>query len=431
MVFFETQGFGCGSFGNDESLVVGIDLEGFDTQDAFTSHSFRVKTYMGFGPNCTGMGSDFGQGLRGADLGAYPENKDGTLRVASVKIPGGPTLIGQRSIAGHSVVVLKGTNVTSQKTPPEVLGCCVVGFADLDKLSQGDSSPSTSFTPSTSDQQPSNLKDQGSSGPRQSYPPNTFRSSSDPNSNLPIDLSSKTSRIDSILPSSIQSNFKAPEAPRFQDIFGLQGGESPLGKSGFGSAFGPSPDSNKNKFSDLFFKDTDIRNFKKDATITAEEKKSLKENAADDTSDKGKGRKGSGRRRGDGRSQSSRAANGDNPDNGNYLSSRPSRFGNRSGKSGGQAADSGSSDQSGAADPPPAGQPQAPSAPGGSGTNPPVGNNPGTPNEGASGGSGVNPAPPSVDGGKTGQKRGSEAFSVEKRMEDENPVMNEARGNKS
>ena len=62
--FFVTQGFGCSSFGDDEGLHVQIDLQGFDPQDGITSHNFRIKSYAGLLPNCTGMGPDYGQGLR-------------------------------------------------------------------------------------------------------------------------------------------------------------------------------------------------------------------------------------------------------------------------------------------------------------------------------------------------------------------------------
>jgi hypothetical protein len=71
-----------------------------------------------------------------------------------------------------------------------------------------------------------------------------------------FDLSGKTSKVDSVLPESIAQKFQAPEPPKFQDIYGLNTGESPLGKSGYGNAVKPYQGS---ALANNFFEDKDIK----------------------------------------------------------------------------------------------------------------------------------------------------------------------------
>ena len=71
-----------------------------------------------------------------------------------------------------------------------------------------------------------------------------------------FDLSGKTSRVDSVLPDSVTGRFQAPEPPRFQDIYGLDSGDSPLSRSGYGNTVRPSRGS---KLSRMFFQDQDVK----------------------------------------------------------------------------------------------------------------------------------------------------------------------------
>ncbi|KAK7503250.1 hypothetical protein BaRGS_00005515, partial [Batillaria attramentaria] len=144
-------GFGCSSFGNGNGLHMQVDLQGFDPKDVYTSHTFRVKSYAGLMPDCGGMGPDYGRGLQGSDLGTYAEGDGGVIQINDVRLQNGPTIVGQQSILGRSIAtlggkrsdsfmrkirqfgplcvyppVLKGSQDRFQRSPPEVLGCCII-----------------------------------------------------------------------------------------------------------------------------------------------------------------------------------------------------------------------------------------------------------------------------------------------------------------
>ncbi|XP_070191456.1 pro-resilin-like [Littorina saxatilis] len=171
ILFQEKHGFGCSSFGDADGLHVQIDLQGFDPQDRVTAHNFRIKSFAGLMPNCTGMGADHGQGLRGADLGTYAESKGGVVQISDARLKNGPSLSGAQSIVGRSVAVLKGQDPQARfQTRQVTLGCCIIGVADLQGLAAGNSfGPSNTFNP-----QPSNTNSFNQPGNNFSPPANTF-----------------------------------------------------------------------------------------------------------------------------------------------------------------------------------------------------------------------------------------------------------------
>lgn len=94
---------------------------------------------------------------------------------------------------------------------------------------------SSSFRPRPSSSNgASSINTQAKSRPSSSGQPNPYPNSA-PRTSF-FDLEGKTSRTNSILP----SGFKPPSGPSFEDIRGLENGESPLGRSGFGNSIGPS-----------------------------------------------------------------------------------------------------------------------------------------------------------------------------------------------
>ena len=180
--------------------------------------------------------------------------------------------------------MIKGQDVRYQQTP-QVLGCCIIGVANLQQLQSGTGSANSFNDPTSINafSNPTNGFSFNSGRPSSSYSPfgtsatrrqsaatrpsprslansftnSAFRSPFNLDDKFSFfDLSGKTARVNSVLPESVSSKFKAPEPPRFQDIYGLESGDSPLSRSGYGNTVRPSKGS---KLSRMFFQDQDIK----------------------------------------------------------------------------------------------------------------------------------------------------------------------------
>ncbi|KAL8581906.1 hypothetical protein ACOMHN_010280 [Nucella lapillus] len=267
ILFREKQGFGCS---NDQGMLLDINLEGLDLGDKVTPVNFRVKSFAGLGPNCGGMGADYGSNSRSADLGTFSARGDRLLLTdVTVRTPES-MLAGGNSLFGRSVAVIKA----GPQQSTEILDCCVIGMVSL----QSPASDNTRYiptqrqdTPDTTNTldnnntpfsgSPSGFPAGGSAlpgaGSSPSFSGSSFRSPFHLDGKMDFfDLSGKTSRVHSFSHNSLDGRFKAPQAPRFQDIYGLDTGASPLSGSGYGNTVGPSRGSSLSR---LFFNDGDVR----------------------------------------------------------------------------------------------------------------------------------------------------------------------------
>ena len=179
---------------------------------------------------------------------------------------------------------MKGLDSRYQQTP-QVLGCCIIGVANLQQLRAGTGAASSFNNPTSinnfnaptngfgfnADRQPPSYSPFGTSAIRRqsaatrpsprslanSFTNSAFRSPFNLDDKFSFfDLTGKTARVNSVLPENVGSKFKAPEPPRFQDIYGLDSGQSPLSRSGYGNTVRPSKGS---KLSRMFFQDQDIK----------------------------------------------------------------------------------------------------------------------------------------------------------------------------
>ena len=106
----------------------------------------------------------------------------------------------------------------------------------------------------TLDEFPVEPKRKSFGGETGSFQQSSFRSPFNLDDNLFFDLSGKTSLVNSVLRGNVAANFKAPEAPRFQDIYGIETGKSPLSRSDYGNTVRPFK---KSKMSRVFFNGKD------------------------------------------------------------------------------------------------------------------------------------------------------------------------------
>ena len=191
-----------------------------------------------------------------------------------------------------------------QPSDPEVLGCCIIGMAYFpnppnpnDNNNNNNNNGGDSFNNKLSffntDTDPAVFPSSPTSTGKFRFPgfstdsfgtspfsSGAFGSSFNMGGQVPfLDLSGKTSRINSILPTSVGRKFKAPDPPRFQDIHGLNSGESPLSKSGYGNTVGPSQGSSLSR---QFFKDNDVN--LAGVGLTAEEIDIPRESSEEETS---------------------------------------------------------------------------------------------------------------------------------------------------
>ncbi|XP_076445811.1 uncharacterized protein LOC143283456 isoform X2 [Babylonia areolata] len=308
ILFLEQQGFGCGISANNRGLHLDIDLQGFDPGDSATAYNFRVKSFAGLlPPTCNGMGPDFGSDPRAADLGTVARSSEGRVHSSNV-LHDGPTLWGDNSLLGRSVAVTRGgPNTLQQQTPDEVLDCCIIGMVSLqypppsppptsspdlhnndpaftnrhdnptansnnpngfnnddNYNNNDDNGDNNSFPGPFSAPGPSFGGDAGAAGGGGAFPGgpsfsgSSFRSPFSLDSRLDLlDLSGKTSRVHSLSPDGVGRKFRAPEPPRFEDVYGLDVGASPLARSGYGGQVGSSQGGGSS-LSRLFFQDGDV-----------------------------------------------------------------------------------------------------------------------------------------------------------------------------